>query len=308
MYESFYGLMEKPFSLLPDPSFLYLGRPHSMTYSVLEYGVVSQAGFTVITGEVGSGKTTLIRHLLNQLDCSVTVGLITNTGDLAGELLRFILLAFGRDYRDKETVELHEDFEKFLIGEYAAGRRTVLLVDEAQNLGVGTLEELRMLSNVNADKDLLLQIVLVGQPELRTKLEQPELEQFAQRVAASYHLSTLSEEETEAYIHHRLMYAGAAAHHLFTGAACAAVYEGSGGIPRLINVLCDTALVYGYAEGASEITERIVNDVIQERAAGIQRGSKDRSSPGSTRSSPGKGAARFDRETARELFSSLRRK
>ena len=154
MYEAFYGLREKPFSLLPDPSFLYLGRPHSMAYAVLEYGVLSQAGFTVITGEVGSGKTTLIRHLLNQLDTSVTVGLITNTANIAGDLLRWVLLAFRQDYKNKDTVELHEAFETFLIDQYAAGRRTVLLVDEAQNLSLQTLEELRMLSNINADKDL----------------------------------------------------------------------------------------------------------------------------------------------------------
>ena len=244
--------MRKPFSLLPDPSFLYLGRPHSMAYAVLEYGVLSQAGFTVITGEVGCGKTTLIRHLLNQLDSSVTVGLISNTGNVSGDLLRWILLAFRQDYKNKEAVELHEVFEDFLIAEYAAGRRTVLLVDEAQNLTVQTLEELRMLSNINADKDLLLQIVLVGQPELKRKLERPELHQFAQRISASYHLGTLSEAETVAYIHHRLTHAGAK-QDLFTPEACSTIHAYSSGVPRIINLLCDTALVYGFAEAVPEI-------------------------------------------------------
>jgi type II secretory pathway predicted ATPase ExeA len=134
MYESFYGMREKPFSLLPDPSFLYLGTPHSMGYAVLEYGVLNQAGFTVITGEVGSGKTTLIRHLLNRIDGQVTVGLISNTGNLDGNLLRWVLLAFNQDHASQDTVKLHSVFEDFLIGEYARGGRTVLLVDEAQNL------------------------------------------------------------------------------------------------------------------------------------------------------------------------------
>jgi type II secretory pathway predicted ATPase ExeA len=153
VYERFYGFREKPFSLLPDPTFLYLGRHHSTAYSLLEYAVLNQAGFTVITGEIGCGKTTLIRHLLNQVDNKVTVGLLSNTHRELGDLLRWILMVFGLDYASKGSVELYEIFVKFLIDEYAHRRRVVLIVDEAQNLDVVTLEELRTLSNINADKD-----------------------------------------------------------------------------------------------------------------------------------------------------------
>lgn len=308
MYEAFYGLREKPFSLLPDPSFLYFGRPHSMAYAVLEYGVLSQAGFTVITGEVGCGKTTLIRHLLNQLDRDVTVGLLTNTAGLRHDLLRWILLAFRQDFRLKEQVELHAAFEDFLIGEYAAGRRTVLLVDEAQNLAIETIEELRMLSNINADKDLLLQMVLVGQPQLKAKLEAPELEQFAQRISASYHLGRLSKEETIAYIRHRLRQAGGP-ETVFTLPACVAIFTQSGGVPRLINVLCDLTLVYGYSEGLHRIDEELVQEVIRDRAQGIQQPEeKPVTAPAAVPEDATEKVAYFDRDMARELFSTLRRK
>ena len=309
MYESFYGMREKPFSLVPDPSFLYLGEPHSKAYAVLEYGVLNQAGFTVVTGEVGSGKTTLIRHLLNRIEGRITIGLITNTANLDGNLLRWVLLAFNQSYASQDSVELHAAFEDFLIQEYAQGGRAVLLVDEAQNLSVRTLEELRMLSNINADKDLLLQIVLVGQPELKEKLERPALQQFAQRIAASYHLGALSKEETSSYIDHRLAHAGASPQ-IFTAAACTVVYANSDGIPRLINNLCDTALVYGYAEGALEIDERIVSEVVKDFASGVQRGrARGRSGsepPNDDSTVPKEGSNAFDREMARELFSVLR--
>ena len=196
MYEAFYGLTEKPFSLLPDPGFLFLGRQHSMAFSMLEYGMLNRAGFTVITGDIGCGKTTLIRHLLNQLDEGVNVGLISNAHEQIDELLRWVLLAFRLDYKANMQIELFDTFTKFLIDQYAKGRRTVLIVDEAQNLRANTLEELRMLSNINADKDLLLQLVLVGQPALRRLLRQPELAQFAQRVLVDFHIQPLSEKET----------------------------------------------------------------------------------------------------------------
>lgn len=312
MYESFYGLREKPFSLLPDPSFLYLGQPHSMAYAVLEYGVLNQAGFTVITGEVGSGKTTLIRHLLNRIEGQITIGLITNTANLEGELLRWVLLAFNQDHSNRDPVALHAIFEEFLIGQYARGGRTVLLVDEAQNLTIRTLEELRMLSNINADKDLLLQIVLVGQPELKQKLERPELQQFAQRISASYHLGPLSEPDSVAYIRHRLQHAGAAKP-IFTEDACAAVYKGSNGVPRLINVLCDTALVYGYGEGAEEIGESTIAAVVRDSAVGIQRSGPLAADPRKPLGQdpgvpPDRAKPRFDREMAKELFANLRGK
>jgi len=308
MYETFYGFREKPFSLLPDPGFLYLSRQHGTAYSLLEYAVLSQAGFTVVTGEVGSGKTTLIRHLLNQIPQGVTVGLITNTANARDNLLKWVLLAFRQDYRNKDTVELHETFESFLIDEYRRGRRTVLIVDEAQNLPIDTLEELRLLSNINADKDQVLQLILVGQPELKLKLGLPELEQFAQRVVVSYHLSPLTEQEGPRYIRHRLQHAGGDPD-LFSETACALIQEHTGGVPRLINVLCDMALVYGYAEGARPIDARLVQAVIDDRDSMNPRkgsGPQGKQLPARHTSEPA--AVIFDRNMARELFSHLRKK
>jgi len=271
VYERFYGFREKPFSLLPDPTFLYLGRHHSTAYSLLEYAVLNQAGFTVITGEIGCGKTTLIRHLLNQVDNKVTVGLLSNTHRELGDLLRWILMVFGLDYASKGSVELYEIFVKFLIDEYAHRRRVVLIVDEAQNLDVVTLEELRTLSNINADKDLVLQLILVGQPEFKATLGRSELKQLAQRVVAHYHLAPFSEDETIQYIFHRIGRSGGSAD-LFTRDACRKVHRSSGGVPRLINLLCDTALMYGYAEEERVIGEDLVQAVIEEGAAGMDLG------------------------------------
>jgi general secretion pathway protein A len=268
MYEHFFGFREKPFSLIPDPAFLYLGRQHSTAYSLLEYGVISQAMFTVITGEIGSGKTTLIRHLLNQLPERVTVGLISNTHRRFDNLLEWVLMSFGVDYKAKSAVSLYESFVDFLIAQYGNRRRTILVIDEAQNLDPVALEELRTLSNVNADKDQILAIILVGQPELKTLLNRPELQQFAQRVAGHYHLGPLSEDETESYIRHRLAHAGSN-REVFTPDACRQIHYQSGGIPRLINLLCDTTLVYAYADDVEIVGADLVNAVVDDRAIAI---------------------------------------
>ena len=267
MYESFYGFREKPFSLLPDPGFLYFTRKHRLALAMLEYGLANQAGFTVISGDIGTGKTTLIRHLLENLDQELAIGLITNTHQSIGELMQWVLLAFDLDYKDKSPVEMYQMLVDFVIEQYARGRRTVLIVDEAQNLAVETLEELRMLSNINADKDQVLQIVLVGQPELREKLRRPELVQFAQRITVDYHLEPLTAEETRELIRHRLQVAGGDPA-LFTEAACEAVHRYSGGVPRLINLLCDLALVYGFADQCERIDADLVTDVAREKQAG----------------------------------------
>lgn len=264
MYRSFYGLKEKPFSLLPDPAFLYLSRQHDMAMTLLEYGLENQAGFCVITGKAGTGKTTLLRQLLNQIGNDMSVGLITNTHHSFGELLRWILHAYGLDDSGGSCARMHQVFVEYLIAQYAKNRRTVLIVDEAQNMSVAALEELRMLSNINSEKDLLLQVILVGQPPLRDILRHPELEQFAQRVAVDYHLDALGSEETRAYIRHRILVAGGE-HELFTDDACEAVYRHSGGIPRLINLLCDLALVYGYGGQAALINEELIGQIVRER-------------------------------------------
>jgi general secretion pathway protein A len=279
MYENFYGFKEKPFSLLPDPEFLYLSAKHSSAFSVLEYGMTGQAGFTVISGEVGSGKTTLVRSFIKQVGPEATVGLISNTPSSFGELLRWILYAFDLDYQGKETVELHEAFVQFLIAQYAIGRRCVLIIDEAQNLDIETLEELRMLSNVNSSKDLLLQVILVGQPELAETLSRPDMQQFAQRISISYHLKALTLEETHAYIRHRLAVAGGDAT-IFTDDACDALYILSQGVPRLINGLCDISLVYGFGEEMPQVDLETVLAVMEDR----------------TRASQGAGGMSFSRE------------
>lgn len=264
MYESFYGFSEKPFSLLPDPGFLYLGKKHSMALAMLQYGLTSQAGFTVVAGEIGSGKTTLIRYLLDQVESDVTIGLISNTHESFGELLQWVLLAFDLDYKGKEKVELYQTFQEFIIGEYARGRRTVLVIDEAQNLRPETLEELRMLSNINADKDQVLQLILVGQPELRETLRQPRLEQFAQRVGVAYYLEALSREEAVAYVQHRLKVAGGRPD-LIERPAIEYLHEASKGVPRIINNVCDTALVYGFATQSPKIGLSLVREVVGDR-------------------------------------------
>ena len=184
MYETFYGFHEKPFTLLPDPEFLFLSKKHRMALTMLEYGVVNQAGFSVITGEVGAGKTTLIRKLLHNLDHDITIGLVSNSQcETFEELLQWILFAYELEYTGKSKVELYQEFTSFLIQVYGKNRRAVLIIDEAQHLSANILEQLRMLSNVNADKHQVLQLILVGQPELRSILKRPELQQFAQRIA-----------------------------------------------------------------------------------------------------------------------------
>lgn len=267
MYEAFYGFREKPFSIIPDPSFLYFSPKHRMAFDLLEYGMMNQAGFNVITGEIGTGKTTLIRYLLSRVGADVTVGLISNTHRSFGELLQWILFAYNLPCRNKDKVEMFQDFLDFLLEQYAANKRTLLIVDEAQNMAPETLEELRMLSNVNADKDQVLQVILVGQPGLRETLRQPGLEQFAQRIAVDYHLEGLSLAEGHQYIRHRLEIAGGSPE-LFETAACEAVYEYSNGIPRVINLLCDTALVYGFAEQKPVIDAATIHDVARDKQKG----------------------------------------
>lgn len=267
MYESFYSFNEKPFSLLPDPAFLYLSEKHRLALTMLQYGIMNQAGFTVITGEIGSGKTTLIRQVLNDVGEDVAIGVVSNTHRNFGELMQWVLLAFGLEHRDKKRIELYQTLADFIVREYGQGRRTVLIIDEAQNLSPEALEELRMLSNINADKDQVLQLILVGQAGLRETLRRAELQQFAQRVAVDYSLKPLNLEETWNYIRHRLKLAGGDAA-LFETKACAAVYYYSGGVPRLINVLCDTALVYGFAEQKRRIDVSTVCDVVRDKARG----------------------------------------
>lgn len=265
MYQAFYGLKEKPFSIQPDPGFLFMGKRHALAYSMLQYGLENRAGFTVICGDIGCGKTTLIRHLLNAMGAELTVGLVYNTHQDIADLLEWIMLAFGQPYENMSSVARYDAFQRFLIAEYGAGRRTVLIVDEAQNLNVGALESLRMLSNINADKDQLLQVILVGQPQLRDVLQRPELHQFSQRVAVDFFIPPLAEADVPHYVQHRLEVAGRT-EPLFTDDALALVAEVTGGVPRRINTLCDMALVYGFASDLPRVDARLVQEVLADRA------------------------------------------
>jgi type II secretory pathway predicted ATPase ExeA len=267
MYEEFYHLKEKPFALSPDPTFLYLGKSHLRAMNILEYGVASDASITVISGEVGTGKTTLIRNLLNELGNEVTIGLITNTQHNFDNLLKWVLLSYGVEPDIDDPIRLYKTFVEFVKSEYEAGRRVVLIIDEAQNLGAEALEDIRMLTNINVGKDLILQLVLVGQPELVELLKQKDLRQFAQRVSADFKLEPLTFRETEQYIKHRLEIVGGDPR-LFAQTAFATVYYHSRGIPRIINSICDMALVYGFADGAAKIRKEVVLDAIRDRRIG----------------------------------------
>lgn len=265
MYEQYYGLTEAPFQLLPDPSFLYLSKDHGMALTLLRYSMLNKQGFTAITGEVGSGKTTLINRVLEEMDDEVTIGLINFTHNSFGELSEWVLMAYGLEYRDKTKVELYDEFVSFLIREYREGRRVILIIDEAQNMEPRVLEELRMLSNVNAQKDYLLHLIIIGQPELRVTLEKPELRQLTQRISVFYHLGHLSLRETRAYISHRMQVAGGN-ENLFDSEAVELIWESAHGVPRIINTICDLALVYGFSSSAEQITMEIAQEVIDDRS------------------------------------------
>jgi type II secretory pathway predicted ATPase ExeA len=267
MYLRRFNFKSKPFAMNPDPAFLFPSEQHSKALTMLEYAMESQAAFCVLTGEIGSGKTTLVRHLIRTLGDRVAVGLVSNTHERFRSIHPWALSALGIVPRDSSEIAQYEALTEFFIREYAKGRRTLLIFDEAQNLSIQTLEELRLLSNLNSEEDVALQTLLVGQPELRLKMAQPELKQFSQRVSVDFHLQSLSAAETEAYIRHRLRTAGGS-ETLFQPSAIAYVHRLAGGIPRLVNRLCDLSLVYAFAEGCDGIDAAIVAQVLQDRSRG----------------------------------------
>ena len=264
MYEEFFGLHEKPFSIQPDPSFLYWARGHRLAYAMLEYGVLNHAGISVITGEVGCGKTTLIHRLLNQLSDTHTVALLSNIQEGRGNLLSWVLMGFGQPFTEESHVGLFSQLQSFFISEYAQGKRIVLIIDEAQNLSIDMLEEIRLLSNINAGKDQLLQLILVGQPELKDLLNRPEMLQLAQRVGADFHLTPLGQKEVKAYIETRLTIAGCR-RRIFTDRAIDLVAEQSRGVPRVINIVADTALVYAYSAGDLVVGVETIRNVVRDK-------------------------------------------
>lgn len=263
-YMEFYGFHERPFTLVPDPDFLFWSPQHRRAYSVLEFGILSRAPITLVTGGVGCGKTTLLRELLRQFGDKVTVGLISNAQGGRGELIQWVLNALAVPFDPAAGyVPLFQKLQDFLIEEYAAGRRVVLIFDEAQNLSPESLEELRMLTNINSGKDEVIQLVLVGQPELRDMVLQPSLRQLAQRIAASFHLRPLGADDVVALIRHRLRSAGGTGDEV-TEAAARMVHRVTHGVPRLVNQLCDMALLYGWSMDMSQVDESVVQAVLDD--------------------------------------------
>ena len=265
MYKHFYGLKEKPFKLLPDPEFLFMSQGHENAYVHLKFAIIENKGFVVLTGEIGSGKTTLINYFLSQLKAKLNVGLITNTHVTPVQFIEAMCREFQLDVNGHNKTECLLLFSEFLLAQFAENKRVVLIVDEAQNLSARTMEEIRMLSNFEAEKNHLIQIILVGQPQLKNKLQRPDLEQFTQRVSVHYHLSGLVKSEVGPYIKYRLKAGGAGNSNIFTSEAIEAISEYSRQNPRIINTICDNALVYGFANSAKIIDKPIINNVIEDR-------------------------------------------
>jgi putative secretion ATPase (PEP-CTERM system associated) len=258
MYCEFYGLKERPFNLTPDTDFLYPSRAHKEVLTHLLYGINSRRGFILVTGEVGAGKTTLCRVLLGQLDEHTRVAFVLNSFLTEFELLRSINHDLGLPTKGRTKMDLLDDLNTYLLEENRRGNNVVIIIDEAQNLSFGVLEQIRMLSNLETEKEKLLQIVLVGQPELKAKLASKRLRQLSQRITVRYHLTPLTREDMRNYIYYRLQVAGSRGDIVFTASALDEIYYLSGGVPRLINGLCDRALMVGYVRGAHRITRAMI--------------------------------------------------
>jgi type II secretory pathway predicted ATPase ExeA len=264
IYTAHFGLRERPFSLVPDPDFLFWSPRHRRAYGMLEYGLLTRAPITLLTGEVGAGKTTLLHYLLRRMGDDLRIGLIANAHGDRGELLRWVLLSLGQPAAPTDTyVDLFGRFQAHLIAEYAARRRVVLIFDEAQNLSRESLEELRMFTNINTGKDELLQLVLVGQPELLDVVRRPDMTQFAQRIASAVHLPAMDGQMVRDYIRHRLVVAGGA-EDIFAPSAADLIFQVTGGVPRLVNQLCDLALVYAYTKDQRRVLRLTVQQVLDD--------------------------------------------
>ena len=264
LYADHFSFSERPFSLLPDPDFLFWSKAHMRAFSILEYGMVTRAPLTVVTGEVGTGKTTLAQALLKQITSDFTIGVISNAQGGRGDLLRWVLSALNiTPDPTGDYVSLFEQFQDFVIDEYAAGRLVVLIIDEAQNLTHETLEELRMLTNINSNKDEVLQLILLGQPELRYKITAPELRQFAQRVTATYHIDPMDLATTRQYIRHRLAHVGGTGDEI-SPQAIRLIFETAQGIPRMVNKICDLALVYTASAGHKTVSVTTIKELVRD--------------------------------------------
>ena len=264
LYTEFFGLNERPFTLTPDPSFLFWSKQHQRAFAVLEYGLLARTPITLITGEIGSGKTTVLRAFLKNIDANITVGLISNAQGGRGELIQWILNSLSIPVEPGSSyVSMFQVLQETLVSEYAAGRRVVLIFDEAQNLSIEGLEELRMLTNINSGKDELVQLVLVGQPELRDMVKSPRMKQLAQRVTASYHLQPLEKKAVVDYVRHRLQVAGGTGREISRPAA-ELIHDASGGVPRLVNQLCEFSLLYAWASEKQTVSVTTVRQVLND--------------------------------------------
>jgi general secretion pathway protein A len=264
MYNDYYGFREPPFNITPDPRFLFFSDRHREAYNHILFGIRERKGFIQITGEVGAGKTTLCRALLDELGPNYVTALILNPCLNPTQLLRTILKELGLQPGKADRATCLEMLNAFLLEQLALGNDVVLLIDEAQDLDVELLEQVRLLSNLETDQRKLLQIVLVGQPELRDKLNERGLRQLRQRITVRYHLTPLSRPEVEHYIHHRLQVVGANGRPAFTPWAVRSVFRYSGGVPRLVNAVCDKALLAGFVEGTDLLTWKQVRRAIRE--------------------------------------------
>lgn len=264
MYRQFFGLKEKPFNVTSDPNFLFLSRVHREAFSHLLYGIRERKGFLEITGEIGAGKTTLCRALLNNLDKNTKSAFIFNSTLPELQLFRMILEDFGIPVEKKTKAAMIRQLNLFLIEELSRGNNVVLIIDESQNLKPAVLEEIRMLSNLETEKEKLFQIILVGQPELRDRLKAPSLKQLRQRIGVRFHITALASDEIAGYIEHRLAVAGSDGSIRFVPDAVERIYQYSGGIPRLINMVCDKSLLAAYVMETREITLPIIEKSIHE--------------------------------------------
>lgn len=264
MYTEFFGLSAKPFELLPNPKFLYLSKGHRKALSYLQYGVQEHAGFTLLTGEVGSGKTTLVRDVINKISADVTLSMIFNTRVDGYQLIAMINTDFGLQTEGKDKVQLITELNDFLLEECSSNRQPIIIIDEAQNLSSEGLEEIRLLSNLEADNFKMVQIILVGQPELKQIIANPSLRQLRQRISISCHLNPLNREESEEYIFHRLGTVGSRDCVKFLDGVFDAIFRFSGGVPRLINLICDFLLLSAFVEETREIDMALVNDAVNE--------------------------------------------
>ena len=264
MYLEHFGLKDYPFRITPDTDYLYMSSSHSRAMNYMKYAVVNREGFIVITGDIGSGKTTLIKKIISNLDDDVIVAKIFQTQLNEEEFLQSILVEFGINPFNAKKVELLTMLNQFLVDCYAEKKQVILIVDDAQNLNKRVLEEVKLLSCVETNKDKLINVILVGQPELKSKIEAPDMEQLLQRVSLRFHVKKLSEEETVEYINHRLKIAGIDGGKIFDQNVYKEVYEYSGGTPRLINTLCDTAFTCAYADGKQKVTLDVVAEAVDE--------------------------------------------